>query len=703
MIHKWAYPIGHEDVTVDPIIGRTYYQPVPERDDTLYCDGCEFYLNPDNNGDALYALTSGEATYTYVTLPDGQKIGRLELRVDGDFAIELAMDNRFFTGVPLGKIIYSNMLHSSFVNSLSALIDSKFGHTAQEEDYSIVDTIWNDKKLHKALGTSKNTAYQVAKASFIYAVLDGPVVDSLPTAGIKFKLAAGDKFGNAGPVATRPAGVPASYTMVQVSAIDSFYNAVNISYVIQALCLTSYGKLSLQGDFEALSYRRVQVKVPGDQYTPPLLNKLGITAAATVTNEQPPVATTAAGGQVDIRIEADLFDWHSGTKSMVEWRYNEADNNGTFKFEVRLRDSTKSVMPGNIPIKVLSDFTKPYPTIITSHSKETWVSFPGMDSKLYQDRVANLYTKYKDVFNNIGRYLKVPEELLIAIACHESGGLPCPVRFEPISYFTKAGKVANGDAATELTALGYGEGANSFVARYNELTIRKNRTGFGGASVDDISFLRKYPNTSDLTLDDTKLDDKIKTRKDAKGKDFSITWREYFKVLKACGKGSKFAGKVSPGIAQTILTTAQEDLDRIKRDIKKDSSIPAADKSTVLSKMGMGEVPDEPQDLFIWLTVPVNSFITGAAVMREKRSGRHAKWDLVKLIAAYNSGSVSPAVLYAGNGTPVNPWGLTLNDELYLLEAIMFYNMLRDTTFLAARNIKFAGKLVKDTTPVKPK
>jgi hypothetical protein len=712
MSYQWAYPIGHEDLTVDPVIGRTFYQSVNDRDDTTFTDGYEFYLDPAKGGDALYALAPGKGSYSFITLPSGVKIGKVSILVDEDFALEL-QETQFAQQSTLKRIVYDNIAHDKFVSSLDELIDKRFSQKSLYNKNSILLTKLEASipappaTLASALGTTKNAVYTAAKAAFIQAVIEGKN---------SFLLDAGDKIGNAGPATAPPAGVPSTYHLVKISGQDPLEVDVNVAFFIQALCLSSMGRLSLKGDFTCISDRRRTSVI----YTTPLLVKLNVKPVPVLTNIQPTPDTTTTpttpttpptptpAGTKDIVLADALFDWHTGkaTNGMVKWRYNPTD----FTFEVKLKDSTKSTMeyvlsykqkigPDGKPLfvknkkgedtktKVMEvDKTETvqirgddWPSTPVNHAKETWVSrsvkgrtLSASDLKAKKDLIVKIYNANKDILNNIGYYLNIPEEILIAVACHESSIFKLPVRFEPMSS-ARASLEKEGSLA-------------EFIKRYDLLAPGPKK----GGGRKDIAFLDDYS-------DQTKWTEKIVPYEDKKGNDLSLTWKEYFRVLDLfprklipTKKGEKVRYKpmgpinsrVSPGLAQTVLTTAVEAINYIQGVIDADASIAAKDKNDVL---------DTPSKLFVWLLKPINSFIAGASYLHKfcKSTG----WDIPLVICYYNDGGKLQDI-YLQDKRP-NPWGYRLNDEPYIYDMALFYNIMRDPVFLKDNNIVFKSRLVR--------
>ena len=89
MDYEWAYPIGHQDLTLAPSVIRSYYQPVAGRDNIRYTNGFELAVPPDNGKDNLYATIKGVATFSRNIGYSGSANVINRMSVDVDFALGL--------------------------------------------------------------------------------------------------------------------------------------------------------------------------------------------------------------------------------------------------------------------------------------------------------------------------------------------------------------------------------------------------------------------------------------------------------------------------------------------------------------------------------------------------------------------------------------------------------------------------------------
>jgi hypothetical protein len=161
--------------------------------------------------------------------------------------------------------------------------------------------------------------------------------------------------------------------------------------------------------------------------------------------------------------------------------------------------------------------------------------------------------------------------------------------------------------------------------------------------------------------------------------DHPLTWGELAQVLQA-DKGVL----ISPGIAQTLIAVAEENLIAAEQAIpdlinRINALIPAVPSLNVTPRPTKAAFPNDylarylidpahPQKLG-WLMIEVNALLAGASHIRNRYTGRvgatHA-FDLPAMCASYNVGSVQGA----GKSSL---WGVTIDPE-YVKRAAGFYN-----------------------------
>jgi len=162
--------------------------------------------------------------------------------------------------------------------------------------------------------------------------------------------------------------------------------------------------------------------------------------------------------------------------------------------------------------------------------------------------------------------------------------------------------------------------------------------------------------------------------------DHPLTWGELAQVIQADN-----GMLISPGIAQTLIAVAEENLIAVEQAIPNlinriNALIPAQlTNLQVTQRPTKAAVPNDyfarylidpahPQKLG-WLMIEVNALLAGASHIRNRYTGKvgttHA-FDLPAMCGSYNVGSVRDA-----GGSSL--WGVTIDPE-YVMRAAGFYN-----------------------------
>ncbi len=341
--------------------------------------------------------------------------------------------------------------------------------------------------------------------------------------------------------------------------------------------------------------------------------------APTPTNPRPPIPGTR-----DIVLDRTLFEWHTGNNrnSRVRWKYDANDN---FCFKVEVIDRANNSIP-----YTLTKYRKgpdgkrvAYKETVTFQVRDAQT--PASSTKLdayvdgdvrpdhlarqntLVDLAITFYNNNKDLVDNIGYYLGVPEELLLAIAAHESAGFTYPVRLEPLQ---RGGSVGN-----RFIALAEKMGMADFVKKYEKLAPK----GIGASiRAPDLN----VPANQALTI-----------KHFPKTPALDMTWTEYFAAIDRFALDSYITSRVSPGLAQTLISTANSALTNVQAFVRRQYPNNTA---TVLQRLGLASIPTTPSTMLLWLMNPVNSLVAGAAYMRQKCS--LSRWDLPRVGSYYNDG-----------------------------------------------------------------
>ena len=132
-----------------------------------------------------------------------------------------------------------------------------------------------------------------------------------------------------------------------------------------------------------------------------------------------------------------------------------------------------------------------------------------------------------------------------------------------------------------------------------------------------------------------------------------------------------YAGRISPGLSQTLISSAYTVLTRLRE----------SDKYTYAQKvlLGLDSIPSTGSGMFDWLLVGENSILASAAYVRydapytQYRKGKGL--DLPQICSSYNAGSYNDGSLKPGTNSP---FGLLIYDNLYISRASRGFNVMRD-------------------------
>jgi hypothetical protein len=672
MKYAWALPIGHENPAVELVVGRTFQQPVADRDEEAFASWYEFYLNPANNGAAIYTMAPGLATYTHGPNEAGEEVGELTIAVIPDFALAL-QDTPFFKGICLGKVIYGNLAHATFIAQLEVLIRAYYASPQDDGTYNILRTAWKGSTLLAHLNTFSDAASLSAEINaFIQSViLPSNTAATPPIQLMPFIVAAGNKIGEAGSYKGPIINIDPKLTRkITVAAHDYSDNYFDIALLLKALISTSYGRLRLFNDFNYLS----AVTPDADKFNSSMAKKLGVTA--TSTHEE--VAIVA--GQKKLPLKKDLFDWHHGAKSYIEWRYDEDD---ALKLKAQVRNKTldKTAPNDSADPTLMQGYHIRTNCSATTTKGISYLNVCLQENANVSTFVETTYNNYKDLLNNYGLLLGVPTEILIAIAYHESKGSLRAIRFE---HLTSAARKDLVDRKEFI-----------FIQKYDKMIEPLPDTVIKRPGKKDI--IKKHRDGHSTTLPDFSADPSalkknirtIKPDKDelANGKPsrFNLTWEDCFKVLDSFSPIDNINKRISVGITQTLISTAADMIGNIQK--KKDFK----DK---LVELGLADFPPNASDICTWLCSGINSLKAGATKMRSDYLSKNhgTRWDLPVVDSYYNDGG-TPTTTYASTSDRhPNPWGYNVDAGAYYIDTAQAFNAAR----AKAAQLKFSCVLVKE-------
>lgn len=661
----WAYPVGHHNKNLAVTLVHGYYQPVADRP-TNTRNGYELDLPEAGQDSDLYALLGGTAVFTptppgapsvvnrlVITTPNWRdKETDSEGKVVRRAGLALVTDRLALHGVLPQRLVYDNIDPSALRTKLDALLERELDKLSRNEELatnSLARTNWRrpaagkDRMLYEWLKQA-GSAYASMKKEFLDAVLNNTV---------PFLLTAADNFGTA--AAT---GAASGKRRILLAAQDRQGQYYNLGLLVDTLV-----RLSNQSGTELTCLSGTSL------YGTPLLTALGVLASVRPFSVQ----FSATGGSRDIVLFRKLFDWHKGELSAVQWQYATPappQTTGAFGFEVRI-PVVNGVVASDI-IKVY-DFKK---VIKVTSTKTTVINVPEADFHIrttltvqtdpYQvfvvenpaNRTAainfanSLVAQFKTRVDNIGYYLGVPAELMLAVATHESALSLRAVRFEPL---------LEKNEHTTLEKLRAVPGMRTVVNQYQALT------GTGGYTAT--------PSTNLVTQ--SALTATIDTRNPSHS---SLTWETLLNALDTLAIESRRLGdadlnrlisRISPGLIQTLIETAINTLFPLAAFVEQQYGT----GSPALTALGLDNIAElrKPSKMFLWLLNPSNSLVAGSAKLLAN-SGK-TKWDLPLVSSYYNDGG-EPSSGFQVTDVP-NPWGYKVNKADYNLTVSLIYNHLR--------------------------
>jgi hypothetical protein len=359
-----------------------------------------------------------------------------------------------------------------------------------------------------------------------------------------------------------------------------------------------------------------------------------VTLCPVLAPDAAPPARAKVGGATAIAL-GDLADfhrfvWNGKPVSALEWRYTDAA-----AFESRT--------PGR--------------TVVDAYPPPTDI----------RTRITNLWTAHGQALTDVAEKLQVPAELLLAIlgreARAEDNPSPRAIRLEPLpaqdrsrlttglalaydkvtgTHGTVSGYKLAGDGRTaelDLTiANARAWGVNSLRASrrsvlWNDerLAIRANDGGDAANTTFHLTIdAPKAAATEAWVLDgySTVVPAGAWPGAAAVKTGEALTWEQL------AGAATMLRGlHISPGLFQTIIATAKEQLAVIRRMVP-----------TVYADLHVTAPPDQPGDFLRqgWLVEPKQSILAGAAKLRAGYLRRPStRFDLPPAGGAYNSGSLS--------------------------------------------------------------
>ncbi len=252
-------------------------------------------------------------------------------------------------------------------------------------------------------------------------------------------------------------------------------------------------------------------------------------------------------------------------------------------------------------------------------------TLPGSTTTTFDKLASDIWTQHGNDIADMAKFFQVPCELIMAIMGVEDTGLTgTRVRFEGF-------RLPSGDTSREAKL-------------YETLFVYPT----GGS--------KTAPLTSGV-IDGKAVIGKV-------GSD-EFTWNDLMTLLMK----PAFQGKVSPGLMQTLISTASGILDSVEdwyADILHDKGV--VEKATVWKTLGVDPRPASDSELLTWLLKPRSSLLAGVAYMRMNYNLQGTAWNPPLVAAAYNASTIQ------NPSSSDKTWGLLLFDDQYMQKFAPLFN-----------------------------
>ena len=620
---NFALPIGHSLITTPTFnlcIGKDFRQPVDISNDINnenyngnFSQGIEIWLNDADEDRKIFAMFDGILTYTPAANANEPNVLTLKLEENAKSELKDIPD---LLEPMLTTIIYENVDSTKVQSSLISLITTAYTNSNPDDP---TGGTWHP--LLRMLGTDfpyKNIRVQLSEAVNLNSEIQN-IVNEFLTNSQPLLIKAGEEIGSAGTPLNGEAP-PATCTTLtnprRVTIITEEYacNRLNPRYYLWKLLKNAFIDTGRDRHVNCIT----SVNRNGNTFGHPLLSstavppRLAINMGLTEETLRNPNLTTNPNyndntdtlPRVPIRIAnidlilfpvGQLKNFHgyseSQQNSAIEWRIN---NFGNLNFETQIRQSPAT--PNTLferPIGVCTeDATNKIdvcPDTTTSHNT----------------KVQTIWNNYSDDIDDICSILQFPGEYIIASIGQESVAT-ANQRSLALEQFKSRHISACQQAGISQTII------NAYVSLAPEYGL--------------------------IVPSPLVLDNVIKPNATSPGN--TLTWRQLLQLLDVSEIVSTYspnrrvspAERMSPGLVQTLVTTARERLNALD-DIFQ--NIP--------DTFGVSSIPNTNSGLFTWLLTARHSILASVAYHKFNYLNFKSALDLPKVGATYNAGSLNRA------------------------------------------------------------
>lgn len=661
MAINWALPVGHSyRAAANPAqylqLGRTYTQPVPGRDEAQFCSGIEVLIKPSaaNTEGTVTAFLNGTLTYYDLAANTGTNGG---VRAILDF--EEAVNLDFLRPDSVSRLTYEYLDATSATQALRALITS-YQTSAPTGDNILRTTSVREK--------NPGTNQKLRLRDFVTdtSKVDNFILDVfLGTQPIIVR--AGDVLGRAMTYSGEfsPVRYPSYTQAVRLLFEEGTSNYINPALVLA--CFAAYTVTHQNLPLRSQTHHclsEIGLETDRVNYTHPLVALLhpGGRGAAF-----PPGQVTMPDGTKPIAPNIAYTEYHGSFDDddiNVRWRYSPTTDNNP---------------AGNLFTISVGDQISPTQVTPLSTGAASAATLGVIDT-LWQTPAL------RDLLNEMGELLDFPADLLTVILAHESAGYgPRVARLEKIDDEPRVARLLT---HPERLNWSLPESVKSVVELYRQLTARQTG-GQGHSSGPYGGYSWGAPTTVSLN---GRIDEHNKPNGQPK---HTLTYRQFYALLnmeRVPMISNYFASRCSPGLGQTLISTAH----RALGDFQRHPRMQHPSRQQMLRNWGINPMPADtnmPSGLFNWLLDSGNSikasfaflFLTRAKayIRREGNYPYFAKkhhlshLDLPILDALHNKEKVEGRIInYASSGR-ARVWGINIAGEVYFKNTINAYNYLR--------------------------
>jgi hypothetical protein len=594
----------YADQYANVVAGRAFMQDLSTNDANAVIDGAEVWLRAGTAASALFACCDGLVTL----LRPPNRPARLRLTPD---VYEQWRMNRFDVVEPRPTcFVYVNVDPGTF----STLI-VQLGMSVKDEPlHPLMLTRKGKKTLFERVQDAAPPSQQDVIRAFVEETISG---------GRGIPVAAGDRIGEAGTVWVTNAGYPAPTPPADFAGGSA---RIVVFQIEDHAGLVRDPRYDLARWMDS-SLTSVEWAVPpidsnGNQhpFLATLLNPEGaLVRARPITNPTTRLNPISA---------SHLTSYHCFGPAVAEWRIRP--DNGHLQVQAKQTNTTcEAPRPRNQPGDLV------IPNLEVSRATE----------------VTQMWNSYGVILVKACAAFQVPLEVVIAFIGTESRNRPRAIRFEgrnprKLACHTRRG----GEPTAGQDAL-----ADELFGSFARYEVLRDRWHALFPAKDAMGRPRELFVPPDEPPEVWSDDTVIHTSNGVQ-----MTWGEAFELI---SMSSYFAMRVSSGLMQTLIGTAQKTAQRITQwypDIAKTLGVNNASWEDFFFASNQ-HVPNSSGAYVRWLAVPAHSIVIGTAYLKDLYGGsplideceysegeirelmltrRSHRWDPPKIAGAYNAGQL---------------------------------------------------------------